>query len=316
MLAGGGLVACSPTDIDLRVVSYNVHNLFDDVHDGTEFPGYRPGIDSWSTADFHAKAERTAAAIRLAVDATGLARSFWPDVLLLQEIENEHAFSVLLVDHLGRAGYRWSLLPPASGAVFRVAVATRLPVRSARTHALFFLETAQRDILEVELDVDGFPLTLFVNHWPSRRGGVAESEPARRFSARAVGRRIGRLMSADERAAIVVAGDLNMTPEELHATGILPFFNGWELEDFPGSYHFRGEWSRIDQMLFTGGAVDGPFTLMGFEVISHARLRDREGRPLPWRSGSSWGASDHLPIQARLRLPAAARTVTARRPPR
>ncbi len=327
-----GLTSCSPTDAELRILSYNVHNLFDDVHDGTEFGGYRAGVDGWSTADFHAKAERTAAAIRLTAEATavpdsatrwgarlltatGFASSLWPDVLLLQEIENEHALAVLLGDHVGRAGYRWSLMPPPSGSAFRVAAATRFPIRSARTHALFFLDAPQRDILEVELEVEGVSLTLFVNHWPSRRGGVAESEPARLFSAATVSRRIGRLLAADPRAAAVVAGDLNMTPEELHAAGILPLFNGWELEGFPGSYHFRGEWSRIDQMLFTDGAVDGPFTLLDFEVISHPRLRDREGRPLPWRPGSSGGSSDHLPVQARLRLPNDARPAPTRRPP-
>lgn len=326
------LLACSPADTELRILSYNVHNFFDDVHDGTEFAGYRPGIDLWSSADFHTKAERTAAAIRLAAEptadpisvpkwgarlltATGFAPSLWPDVLLLQEIENEHALAVLLGDHLGRAGYRWSLMPPPSGSAFRVAAATRFPIRSARTHALFFLDAPQRDILEVELEVEGVSLTLFVNHWPSRRGGVVESEPARLFSAATVSRRIGRLLETDPRAAAVVAGDLNMTPEELHAAGILPLLNGWELNGVPGSYFFRGEWSRIDQMLFTSGAVDGPFTLLGFEAISHPRLRDREGRPLPWRSGSSWGSSDHLPVQARLRLPAGAITAPTRRPP-
>lgn len=223
---------------------------------------------------------------------------------------------MLLGDHLARAGYRWSLMPPPTGSAFRVAVATRLPVRSARTHALYFLGRPQRDILEVELDVEGVPLTLFVNHWQSRRSGVAESTPARLFSATAVARRIDQLVSADARAAAIVAGDLNMTPGELSAVAVLPLHNGWEHEEFPGSYYFRGEWSRIDQMLFTDGAVDGPFALMDFEVVSHARLRDRDGRPLPWRSGSSRGSSDHLPIQARLRLPDGGRHAPTRRPPR
>ena len=248
--------------------------------------------------------------------ATGIAPSLWPDVLLLQEVENEHTLAVLLGEYLGHARYRWSVMPPASGSAFRVALATRMPIRSARTHALHFLDSPLRDILEVEIEVHGTPLTLFVNHWPSRRRGVAETEPARLFSAATVARRIGRLQRSDARAAAIVAGDLNMTPEELSASGVLPLINGWDREQCPGSYVFRGEWSRIDQMLFSDGVATGPFSLLDFEVVSHERLLDREGRPLPWRRGASRGSSDHLPVQARLRLSAAAGKLGSEDPPR
>lgn len=324
---GALLVACAPNDTEFSIVSYNVHNFFDDVDDGTEFSGYRPGSDNWGRVQFHTKAERIAEAVR----GTG----GYPDILALQEIENEHALSVLLSEYLPRGGYRWYAMPPHQPAAFRVALVTRFPVTGARVHALFFETWWLRDILEVELAVDGHPLSLFVNHWPSRRGGAEQTESARLFAAGAVRRRLDVMLASNPDAAVVVTGDFNMEPHELAASGVLEvtdlpgvmlrtvpgresgaagsipsdavLYNGWAKESFPGSYFFRGVWSRIDQMLFSAGAVgssvaDGGFRLDAFSVISEAAYLDLDGAPRAWRPGSRWGYSDHLPIRATMRL--------------
>lgn len=284
---------------EIRLVSYNVHNLFDDRPDGTEFRGYRPGQDEWGSVEFHAKAERTADAVRRSIPGRG----GYPDILALQEIENEHALEVLLGEYMTRSGYRWFVMPPRSGGAFRVAAVSRYPVRAARVHALRYLDFVPRDILEVTLEVGDSELTLFVNHWPSRRGGVEETAPLRRFTAAALARRIDRLLDRDAEAAVIVAGDLNMPPDELEPVWVgTPLYNGWTQAQFPGSYHFRGSWSRIDHILFSDGARDGRFTLTGFAVVADEPFLDRYGTPQVWFPGTSRGYSDHLPLRATLSL--------------
>ena len=282
---------------EFTLVSYNVHNLFDDRSDGTEFSGYRPGQDAWGSVEFHAKAERTADALRRSV------RGNYPDVVALQEIENEHALEVMVGEYMTRSGYRWFVMPPRSGGAFRVAAVSRYPVRGARVHALRYLDFVPRDILEVALEVGGSELTLFVNHWPSRRSGAEETAPLRNFVVTALARRIDELLRRDAGAAVIVAGDLNMPPEELEPVWPgPPLYNGWTQEQFPGSYHFRGSWSRIDQMLFSEAAHDGRFTLTGFAVVADEPFLDRYGAPRVWRPGTRGGYSDHLPLRATLRL--------------
>ena len=68
-----------------------------------------------------------------------------------------------------------------------------------------------RDILYVR---GRFPkmkkdLNLFVNHWPSRRGGEQESEPKRVLAARTLRAEVDQLRMADPVAQIIIMGDFN-----------------------------------------------------------------------------------------------------------
>lgn len=282
---------------EFTLVSYNVHNLFDDRDDGTEFAGYRPGSDSWSSVEFHTKAERTADALRR------IAGGGHPDIVALQEIENEHALGVLLREYLPRSGYRWFVMPPAGGSAFRVAAVSRFAVRSARVHAFWYLWRPQRDVLELELDIHGRALTLLVNHWPSKRGGAERTAAQREFVSAGVARRVRALQRDNHEAAVAVAGDFNMDPHEFSAEwAALSLYNPWVDQQFPGSYRFRGSWSRIDNIFLSRAAHQGVFELLSFTVVTDKGFLDRTGAPRVWFPGSSGGYSDHLPLRARLRM--------------
>ena len=82
-LAAAALAACAPAAEDdaetLRVLSYNVQNLFDDVEDGREYPEFRaPG---GSSAHFDTKVGNIARVIRNAAPRP-------PHVIALQEVES------------------------------------------------------------------------------------------------------------------------------------------------------------------------------------------------------------------------------------
>ena len=65
-----------------------------------------------------------------------------------------------------------------------------------------------RDIVEARLSINGQPLTIFVNHWPSRRS----PDPARIKVAGILRARIDQLLRQDPAADFVIVGDLNDTP--------------------------------------------------------------------------------------------------------
>lgn len=74
-------------------------------------------------------------------------------------------------------------------------------------------ETPTRGILEATYDVAGHPLTVFVNHWPSKRGGEAAAEQRERISAQ-LKQMIRERQALHPGAEILVVGDFNSHLDE------------------------------------------------------------------------------------------------------
>ena len=205
-----GILACSP---GLTVLCWNVENLFDDVDDGTEFPDYDPGRGRWDTEGFRLRVDTVAEVIRKAVPGG-------PDVLVLQEVENENALRALVGDALKDLGYAWVAIVPKKGLPANVAVASRVPI--ARVHTIgisAYGGNELRDLLEVEIERDGRRLHVFDNHWKAKSGGTRETEPWRIEAAARLGRRVREILAADPSADIVAAGDFNESVDEWRQAG-------------------------------------------------------------------------------------------------
>ena len=69
-----------------------------------------------------------------------------------------------------------------------------------------------RDVLYVYGMYDGEPLHVFVNHWPSRRGGEEASAPKRALAASIAKSKIDSINQASPGAKIILMGDLNDDP--------------------------------------------------------------------------------------------------------
>ncbi len=196
------VLACEPAqDLRTTIVSYNAQNLFDDVDDGNEYKEFDPSSGLWGTDQFIAKAQNIAQAIQMA-------NNDWPEVLLLQEVENRNAVETMARLFMKGSGY-YIVVPDRFGDSIGVVALSRLPVVFARAHRVARDGRFARPILEIGVGERESPLYIFVNHWKSKRGGEAETEPARIAAASVVARRIRSILSRDERADIVVAGDLN-----------------------------------------------------------------------------------------------------------
>lgn len=208
------------------------------------------------------------------------------------------------------------------------ALFTKFPVLETRSHPT----PDARDILEVKLDVDGHPLTVFVNHWKSRASDLA-AENSRRFNAKTLRDRLEEIFKADPAADVLLAGDFNSHYNQSQA---FPFLGRTGVNDILGSQgdemktalakdlslynlwyelprrerysdEFKGVWGTLMQKIVTPGLydqngvqyVDNSFTVVRLDGINrHTELG------LPWRwsnAGDGSGASDHFPIAARFR---------------
>lgn len=83
-----------------------------------------------------------------------------------------------------------------------------------------------RPPLEVALEVDGEPMTIFVNHFKSKRGGELETAPRRLAQAHHVHDLVMNQLAHNPQAGIIVLGDFNdynQSPvwQQLQAGGVL-----------------------------------------------------------------------------------------------
>ncbi len=179
--------------------------------------------------------------------------------------------------------------------------------------------TFTRDILYVKGNWDGETIHVFVNHWPSRRGGEQVSAPKRNAAAKIVKDKIAEIQKEDSAAKVFIMGDLNDDPvspsvkkilqakknaEGLRSNQIfnpyIPFFkNGI------GSNAYRDAWSLFDQIMMTAPALDrsgdGYFYYRA-KIHNKKHLLQKTGqyKGYPFRTFSfgeyQGGYSDHFPV--------------------
>jgi predicted extracellular nuclease len=177
-----------------------------------------------------------------------------------------------------------------------------------------------RDLLHAQGKLGNDELHFFVNHWPSRSGGQAESEPNRLAVAALLKSKIDAVLAQNANAKIVIMGDFNDHPNDKS------IYETLEAKDEPsavlynqmyaihasgkGSYFYKGEWGALDQMITSSGLMTSSGWHVDDEsagVLREEKLlfRDKEGVARPSRSyaGDSYkgGYSDHLPVYLRLK---------------
>ena len=286
----------------MDVLSYNVENLFDDRDGGLEYAEYRGA--RWGGERYAAKLAAVARAVRSSCPGG-------PDLVALQEVENERALEDL-GDRLAGLGYRYRVFVPQPGAATGVAFLSRLPV--LRTHVLSVGsaqrasagEAPLRHIVEIEVECRGHRLQVLNNHWKARTEGEQKTEPGRRAAAEALARRVGRVLAEDPAADLLALGDFNQNLEELESwsqgVGLYDPWVGVPKRQ-RGSAVFRGAWQTPDHVLLAPGLLDRQgFTLsrQGLRVVRPGYLLE-QGTGFPRRFAAG-GTSDHLPLLLRLRV--------------
>ena len=305
---------------EFSVMFYNVENLFDTVDDtlknDDEFlPG---GERRWTASRYHKKLN----AIARAVAAAGE----WelPSLVGLCEVENDEVLKDLIYGTILSAGnygivHRDSPDPRGIDMAllyrrdrFRIA-----DVRSWLPDSPDSLPVTTRNLLYIKVTEAEDTLHLVLCHLPSRRGGVLVAERLRERMIRLASDRVDSIMSSSGgRAAVIVMGDFNATPEDevmavLAGNRNLVNLSAMLSGQGEGSYKYQGKWEMIDQVLVSPAltdstgvwhlepgsfrVVDAPFLLTDDETYPGQK-------PFPTYGGYrySGGYSDHLPVLVRI----------------
>jgi endonuclease/exonuclease/phosphatase family metal-dependent hydrolase len=201
---------------EILLAAYNVHNLFDDVEDGTEYAEFRPGSPTWNSSLYARRLELTADAIGSIYPE----RENGPDILCLTEIENAKVLADLATGHLKDGHYSWAFVGGPPDSPIRCGILSRLPIVTAKVHGVSGSAGGGRDMLEASFEIGGDRsgagelLTVMLCHWKSRLGGARETEEARRTASTLVASRLGEILKADPGRLILVCGDFNESPDE------------------------------------------------------------------------------------------------------
>lgn len=320
----------------LRVMTFNVENLFDTIHDeGKEDYEFLPeGALEWTEQRFNRKLFNLAEVISDAGERE------WPAFVGLVEVENAHVMDELLKRTiLGRVGYKYIISESDDIRGIDVALLYLPDLFQLRESCEWSADfpnhphKKSRNILHLSGQLfNGESLHLMVVHLPSRREGKKKSDPLRRSVISLLQSKCDSIMNADSTANILVMGDFNCEPQD-------PVSRGWAhlltarrhnykkhlMYDLtsriapgaiPGSYYFRGIWEQIDRIVANGNLLrikegDGKLTYKWRSarslMIKRWMRRSEDGRYFPRRTygGTQYigGVSDHLPVVADFFIP-------------
>lgn len=304
---------------------YNVENLYDTLNDvwknDEEFTP--SGKNAWTGDRYRTKLDHLAKVIsEMATDVTpdGLA------ILGLCEIENKNVVEDLIKNPLlKKRNYKVVHIegPDARGvdpsfiynpSYFKVtkAVSYHVTLPTDSSHKT-------RDILVVSGSFGGEPLTVLVNHWPSRRGGEMASRPNRNEAARVARHIADSVTKNNPLAKIAIMGDLNDDPvnecvkkiirtyDDIHAPKEDEYFNPMEKihSEGIGTLAWQDSWNLFDQIIINKPFIPGDFSTWNYytvRVFNKAYLKSDfgnfKGYPFRTYSGAAYtaGYSDHFPV--------------------
>ena len=327
-----GLTACLAwiRAEDLRVVSYNVENLFHPKHDTVcidsttfiekdDYEWTPEGERRWSYTRYYRKVENIARVLTNIGEWDGV------DIVGLQEVEN--ALCLKRLCYTLRPGeydfVHYESPDPRGIDVALIYKKSRvdtlnskpLPIPSPQGRESREEKLVTRDILYVCAQVDKKDtLHLFVCHLPSQRGGAAESEWKRTAVKEILQRSIDSVYALHPAAKIIVMGDMNSEPKE-DLRGVKnkkptpnPSLKGREQNTTShiGTHKYQGRWSCLDQF-YTSPALD---SLSRAEIYNAAWIQEPDEKYLdlkPKRTYNGFryqkdGFSDHLPILLKLKI--------------
>ncbi|MNU84283.1 Endonuclease/Exonuclease/phosphatase family protein [compost metagenome] len=304
------------------IVSYNVENLFDTIDDPNVIDEeFLPsGKLKWNSERYHTKLDRLVEALTMNLTEN-------PIVIGLVEIENKGVLTDLK-NHGRLAKTNYGIAHKDSpdargidcGLLYDKSCFKLISMENLNVSIDSIPDFKTRDVLYVKGQLQGGKIIhLFVNHWPSRRGGEGESE-IRRIQAATVARaKVDAILKADPKANIVLMGDFNDHPDNKSIHDVLKAKEvtdeSADLLDLfaddhkagKGTHNFKGQWGVLDHFIISTAIYKGTNGIQlepndGIIVYEEKLLftqKDGSKKPSTTYGGPNYygGYSDHLPIQ-------------------
>ncbi|MBK9729868.1 MAG: endonuclease/exonuclease/phosphatase family protein [Chitinophagaceae bacterium] len=313
------------------IAFYNVENLFDTqddpaIDDSEFLPG---GKNDWTHEKYKAKSDNIARVISELNDGNGA------DLVGLSEVENEGVIKDL-INHPQLKKMDYGIVHHESPDMRGIDVAMIYKKKSFRvigTKALTvdisqFESRPTRDILLITgITSTKDTLYIFLNHWPSRRGGTQESQARREAAAKVLRKAADSILLKSPYAKMVLMGDFNDNPSDASVSKILGATktpdmtvnnslydpaNNFNWKAGEGSEFYKGDWSRFIQIILSTSLIknelDDQNNFHDIYLFKPPWLLTEEPayqQMIPYRTFEAQkpiGFSDHLPVYVKLKL--------------
>lgn len=323
--------------IIFRAMSYNVENLFDCRHDTlkNDYEFLPNATRHWNYPKYKKKLDNIARVI--------IAVGGWtpPALVALCEVENDSVLRDLTrYSALREADYRYVMTQSLDERGIDVALLYQRGLFKLLSYQCLSIPKPDkssrptRDILHVSgLLLNQDTLDIFVAHFPSRSGGIKESEPYRLQAAQKLKNTVDSLMQIRFQPQILIMGDFNDYPHNKSVKEILKatippshpneFLNKRYLYHLLvrktnilkhfGSYKYQGEWGLLDHIIVSGNLLclsssfytdetQADVFNCPFLLTEDKKFGDKQ--PFCTYYGMKYqdGYSDHLPVYADFRL--------------
>lgn len=324
---------------EVSVMNFNVENLFDNIHDTDrddyaylslakkQMPEHKAVCAKLSNQghreeclkldwndDVVAAKLKNLAQIILGVDGQG------PDILVMEEVENDRILSRLNKEVLAKAGYQTQVL--IEGFDTRgidVALLSRFPLAGVpELHRIPYAPKSPQDkkgmlksrgILEVPLKLpNGGKLIVLGAHFPSQANPTYWRTQAVSFLTKLIKEKSATDM-------VIASGDLNIThTEEDNTRFFKDSFSEVAMvshlvgcQKCSGTHNYRNDWSFLDALLFSKNMDENGTTAYKLDptsirVINSDPLHLWGQYPKRFKPETKEGVADHFPIYARLVL--------------
>ena len=116
---------CSPlpepkTPQSIRIMSFNVENMFDGTEQGSEYPKFNPKNGNWTEKDYMGKLLQIS---RVTIDAA----PDGPDIVGFQEIENKGILTELTKGYLKDYGYKYIVISENPNSAIQSGFISKYP---------------------------------------------------------------------------------------------------------------------------------------------------------------------------------------------
>ncbi len=306
----------------IYVANYNLQNLFDTINDPNKNDEeFLPdGARNWTDERLNKKLYNLSRAIRFMNDIQG------PDLLGVEEVEHKSVLDTMLKRFFCDKNYKTAYLEAPDkrgidvGLIYNADIFTLLKIKGLTVELPSHYPT--RLILRVDFKIsNGDTLFAFVNHWPSRRGGLKKSAPNRIAAAKVLKTEVDKIQIQNSKAKIIILGDFNDEPyntsiaETLGAKFLdskqskneLYNLSSKAYSEGKGSFMYRSKWNLLDQIIVSGNILSGDrfkYVKNSFSIINPYFITTHSGKykdsAYPTYGGRTYlgGFSDHFPVGA------------------
>ena len=280
----------------LRIVSYNVENLFDTQHDTLKNDSsFLPdGMHHWTYRRYQTKIDRIA---QVLVNIGG-----WESIPLvgLCEVENARCLRQLCY-RLRCFHYRYVHYDSPDERGVDVALlydSTRVSILHSRALSLSLEGDYTRDILYVSaLYEQRDTVHVMMCHLPSQLGGAANTDWKRLRAKSLLQSQIDSILLLHPSANIVVMGDMNTSPQDdlMGMTNLmLPIQKAGQ-----GTHKYQGIWTCLDQFYVSATLIpQSTATIFSPPWLLEEDTKYLDNQPHRTYVGFRYhdGYSDHLPV--------------------